>query len=214
MAQIPENYRPLTGSERRPAPGARVLGPADPGEALSVTVRVRRRPDAPPRPDHAHWMATPPRQRKFIPHDEFSRKYGAAKEDLDAVASFARRHGMNVKETSVAGRTVILSGTVEQMSQAFAVNLGRYDSPGGTYRGRDGFAHVPRELSGIVLAVFGLDDRRSGFRNSNGSPDPQGTTGLSPTLVAQAYNFPQGAPVASSQRIGVVEFAISNMPGG
>ena len=193
MAHVPSHYHRLKGNERRPAEGAKHLGPADLGEELSVTVRVRRRPDAPPLPDHEHWMATPPRQRKFITHSEFATKYGAAKEDLDAVASFAHRHGMTVKETSIAGRTVVLSGTVKQMSEAFAVELGRYESPRGSYRGRDGFVHVPSELAEVVLAVFGLDNRRVGFRNV---PDPPGTGSaqLSPTLVALFYNFPTGPP--------------------
>src|ERR1039458_8592918 len=101
MAQVPADYRRLPGSERRPAEGTKLLGPADPAEEFSVTVRVRRRPGAPPLPDHEHWMATPPGRRTFITHDEFSTKYGAAQEDLDAVANFARRHGITVKETGV-----------------------------------------------------------------------------------------------------------------
>jgi hypothetical protein len=116
---------------------------------------------------------------------------------------------MTVTATSIAGRTVTLSGTVSQMSQAFAVDLGHYKSEDSDYRGRDGFVYVPRELSAIVRGVFGLDNRRVGFRNSG---DPPGTTSLSPTLVAEAYNFPQGTPDATSQRIGVVEFAVP--PGG
>jgi hypothetical protein len=59
----------------------------------------------------------------------------------------------------IAGRTVTLSGTVRQMSRAFAVDLG-YESRSGDHRGLDGFVYVPRELSGIVHAVFGLDNRR------------------------------------------------------
>ncbi|HKD06654.1 MAG TPA: S53 family peptidase [Bryobacteraceae bacterium] len=207
MAQIPANYRALDGSERRPAEGARLLGPADPNEEFSVTVRVRRRPDAPPRPDHAHWMATPPGKRTFITHDEFCRKYGATQEDLDAVANFAKRMGMTVTEVSAGGRTVVVSGSVEQMSQAFAVDLARYEWGKDTYRGRDGFIYVPKELAGIVVAVFGLDNRRVGFRNSS---DPPGAMVIQPTLLDQAgqfYNFPQPPPDASSKIIGVVEFA-------
>jgi Pro-kumamolisin, activation domain len=204
---VPAGYVELAGSERRPLPGARRTGPADPNEMFTVTVRVRRRPGAPAAPDHAHWIATPPGRRNFITHDEFSRTYGAAPADLEAVAQFARKNGLTVAGTSIAGRTATLSGTVRQMSQAFAVDLGRYESEDGAYRGRDGFVHVPRELSGIVRAVFGLDNRQVGFRNN---PDPSGTTPLTvggPTVVAQAYGFPQAPPDASSQRIGVVEFA-------
>ena len=206
MSDVPAGYRRLEGSERRPAHGAERLGPADPEEAFSVTVRVRRRRDAPPVPDHAHWMATPPLQRKFVSHDEFASKYGAAQQDLDAVTRFAGRHGLKVDGTSAAGRTATLSGTVAQMSQAFAVDLGRYRTPGGTHRGRDGFIHVPEELGEVVRAVFGLDNRRVGFRNDTDPPGTEPFAAGGPTLPAQFYNFPQAPPDATGQRIGVVEF--------
>ncbi|MGA7633188.1 MAG: S53 family peptidase [Terriglobales bacterium] len=211
MARIPDGYRRLEGSERHPAPGTKRLGPADPAEEFSVTVRVRRRKDGPPLPDHAHWMGTPPTKRTFLTHEDFEKKFGAAQEDLDAVASFARGHGMTVKQTTLAGRTILLSGTVKQMGQAFAVELGRYKSSQGIYRGRDGFVYVPDELADIVVAVFGLDNRRVGFRNGG---DPPGTVPFTvggPTTISQFYNFPQAPPYATGQRIGVLEFA---PPGG
>jgi len=165
MSHVPAGDQKLEGSERRPSHGAELLGPADPTEMLSVTVRVRRRFDAPSLPDHEHWMATPPLQRKFVSHDEFASKYEAAQQDLDAISRFASRHGLRVNGTSVAGRTVTLSGTVAQMGQAFAVDLGRYQTPSGTYRGRDGFIHVPHALGEIVRAVFGLDTIVAPFRS-------------------------------------------------
>lgn len=203
MATVPANYRPLEGSLKRAAADARLLGPADAAERLSVTARVRRRPDAPPLPDHAHWMATPPGRRKYLTHEEFANQYGAAQQDLDAVSNFAQRQGLTVEETSLAARTVVLSGTVEQMSAAFAVELGRYEFSAGIYRGHDGLIHIPNELADIVLAVFGLDNRRLGFRNGGDPPNLPAT--LSPILIAQFYNFPQGPPDASGQRIGVLE---------
>ncbi len=206
MSHVPAGYRKLEGSERPPAQGAELLGPADPAEKLSVTVRVRRRLGAPTPSDHEQWMATPPLKRKFISHDEFASKYGAAQQDMDAITRFASQHGLGVDGTSVAGRTVTLSGTVAQMGQAFAVDLGRYQTRAGTYRGRDGFIHIPDELSEIVGAIFGLDNRRVGFRNNG---DPPGTSLFAvggPTLPAQFYNFPQVPPDATGQRIGIVEF--------
>ena len=38
---IPPNYRRLAGSELVSAPGARLVGPADPNEILSVSIYVR-----------------------------------------------------------------------------------------------------------------------------------------------------------------------------
>src|SRR5258708_4132397 len=128
----------LEGSERRPAPGARRVGPADPNERLSVTIRVRRRPGAPLPPDQDYWLASPPGKRRFISRQELAAQCGADQADLDKVAAFARSHGLEVVESNAAKRKVVVSGTVHQASSAFGVDLGRYESPKESYRGREG----------------------------------------------------------------------------
>src|SRR5215475_10742148 len=129
MPNIPEGYLRLEGSERRAAQGARLIGPADANEKLSLSIRLRRRPGAPALPDQDYWAATPPDKRQFISRSELAAQCGAAQPDLDKVAAFARANGLEVVETSVARRTVVVSGTVGQVSAAFAVDLGRYESP-------------------------------------------------------------------------------------
>jgi hypothetical protein len=44
---IPDGYQRFEGSERHAAIGARRVEEADPNEILSITIYVRRRPDAP-----------------------------------------------------------------------------------------------------------------------------------------------------------------------
>jgi kumamolisin len=131
---IPTHYRRLEGSERRPAIGARLLGPANPAETLSVILCVRRRADAPPLPDLGYWTATPPARRTFLSRQEFASRYGAAQDDVDHVTQFVNTHGLKVVEANVGRRTVVVSGTVNQVDHAFAVELGRYESPAGSYR--------------------------------------------------------------------------------
>ena len=121
-------------------------------------------------------MATPPGRRKFLTTEEFAATYGAASEDIETIVEFARQHDLAVVESSIPCRTVVLSGTVAQMSRAFAVELGRYRSGDEIYRGRDGFVRVPSNVAGIVLGVLGLDNRRLGSHNSGS--DPTGTTQL------------------------------------
>jgi hypothetical protein len=48
MIPIPRGYRRLEWSEHKPARGTRLVESANPREKVSVTIRVRRRPDAPP----------------------------------------------------------------------------------------------------------------------------------------------------------------------
>ena len=56
MAVLGEYVQP-EGSERKAAASAALLGPADPDEMLSATVRVRRLPDTPPLPTAGSWAA-------------------------------------------------------------------------------------------------------------------------------------------------------------
>ena len=73
---IPNDYRPLAGTERRPSPTARRLGPADPSENVKVTISLRRRPDGPPLPTHDDFLNVPPSERPRMSAEEFARSYG------------------------------------------------------------------------------------------------------------------------------------------
>src|SRR5271157_526681 len=209
--KIPKGYAPLEGSERRPARNAKFLGPADAKEQFSVTIILRRRSDGPPLPNMSSFGLTAPSQRRRMPEDEFASKYGAAPDDIDRVTKFANEHGLTVVESNAARRSVVVSGTVAQMSKAFAVTLGRYqhtvvrrlheEPRTETYRGRDGFIYAPEGLAEVIIGVFGLDNRR--ITKSNGG-DPPGTTfppGLQVPQIAQLYNFPTNS--AAKQTIAI-----------
>jgi kumamolisin len=200
---LPDGYRPLPGSERRPVRDARRVDAADPDEALTVSVYVRRRPGAPPLAGQEHWMTTPPGHRQFLTWEEMAAVHGAAQADLDTVIQFGQSHGLTVTKTSAARRLVALSGTVKQMNEAFAVDLGRYESPVGRYRGREGPVHLPGDVVDVAVGVFGLDDRPMA-RRANNSPGPPGASTLTPPQVAKLYNFPAGS--AAGQTIGILEF--------
>ncbi|HEY1499601.1 MAG TPA: choice-of-anchor D domain-containing protein [Acidobacteriaceae bacterium] len=208
-ATTPKGYKRLAGSERHPSKGAEYLGPADPNEHFTATVILRRRPDGAPVPDFDYFAKTPFAERQREPEESFAAQYGAHPEELRRVEEFARTHGLRVTEASAARRSVMVSGTVEQMSRAFGVTLGRYrhtivrgrrgHPETETYRGRDGFIHVPNELSEIITGIFGLDNRTITKHNA---ADPPGTTPLPTTEITKLYDFPTNA--AAGQTIGIV----------
>jgi Pro-kumamolisin, activation domain len=193
MTDIPAQYRRLEGSERRPIPGARRVGPANPNEHFSVSIYVRPRPDGPPLPDMEHWMTPRRGSREFLSQAEFARQYGAEQADLDKVSAFARTNGLVIDEINAARRVVIVSGSVGQMNKAFGVDLGRYKSREETYRGREGHIHLPIDLADIVEGVFGLDNRRVAHPHAITTTPPQ---------VAALYNFPPGN--GTGQTIGII----------
>jgi hypothetical protein len=208
VARAPKGYAPLKGSERRPTSTAKLLGPADPDESMSVTIVLRRRSDGSPVPDFAYYATTPPSARRRLSTDEFAARYGAADEDIATVEKFVTSRGLTVVESHPARRAIRAAGTVAQMSAAFGVELQRYEhtvtrrsyegQQTEEYRGRDGVVYVPKELAEIIIGVFGLDNRRI---SRSGTGDPPNTKFLTVPEVRGLYNFPTNS--AAGQTIAV-----------
>src|ERR1700759_3771983 len=96
----------VAGTERPGPSDARRIGPADAGEHLTVSVEVRRRPDAAPLPDLAVLRAQRPRDRRRIDRAEVAEAYAADPEALAKVAEFAREYHLTVETSSAERRTV------------------------------------------------------------------------------------------------------------
>jgi kumamolisin len=216
MTEPPAGYSRIEGSSRSPVPGATRVGSAEPAEQLSVSIRLRRRPGAPPLPDPARVAASP---GGGMSREEFAATYGADPADIARIEAFGREHGLTVEETSIPRRTVVLAGTVAQMNDTFTVDLGRYQAGETSYRGREGHVHLPAELAPLVEGIFGLDNRRQAWpmiqrTAPDGGPlqggPAQNAPGLvsqplTPPQVAKLYDFPPGP--ATGQCIGLLEFS-------
>jgi kumamolisin len=192
--------RALSGSERQPMPGARAVGKADPTERLEVSIILRNR---------AHddlqkvvrSAAGGKHEAGHLRREEFATRFGAHKDDIDAVKAFAATQGLAVTEANAARRTVILAGTVRQFNAAFQVDLQQFEHPYGTYRGRTGPIHLPEALQDIVEAVLGLDNRPTAKPHFRARPTVGNVRWLAhtgapvsytPTTIATLYGFPAG----------------------
>src|SRR5580658_4885873 len=156
----PGNYRRREGSELKPRPPIEHLAPAEPAESMQVTIVVRRRTDGLAIPDHAYYAKTPPSKRRRLPPEEFASKYGAADDDLAAVRRFAESHGLAVLDSNAARRSIVVSGTVAQFNETFAITLNTYrhqvrrsqldaEPRAETFRSYDGFVSVPADLADV-----------------------------------------------------------------
>ena len=193
----PKKPLPLAGSERAPMDGAREIGPANPNETVDVTIRLRSRAGKKPMVT-ADAYTKPIEERTILSRKEFEQRHGADPDSIARVETFARQHKLTVKEKSPARRTVILSGTVTAMNEAFGVELKEYDHPTGKYRGRTGAIHLPAELQDVVEGVFGLDNRpqaKPHFRRRReraGARADSVNLSYTPPQVAALYDFPTG----------------------
>jgi kumamolisin len=208
MSDIQMNYRPLPGSELRPAPDSKLLGPAKDSDTIKVTIVLRRRSDGPEIPDFSYYRDTPPSRRRRLSNEEFARKYGAHQSDIEKVTAFVTSHGLRVVETHPERRTMMVAGTVGEFKRALHIELNEYEhrvkrSRTGEpvtekYRSYDGFIHLPAELAEVVVGVFGLDNRRITKRNLG---DPPGTAPIPISQVTKLYDFPSN--LAAGQSIAI-----------
>jgi kumamolisin len=219
MAKIPPGHMALKGSARELPAKARLVGPADPEEPITITIVLRRRPDGRPIPDFRKFVEVPLNRRRPLSTAEFAEKYGGHPDEIGQVASFARNSGLTVRETNAARRTVLASGTVAQVSRAFAVDFHLYEldvqaapreqAHTERFRGREGSVYLPAQLLNVVVGVFGLDNRSITKRNM--AADPPHTTTLSVPQITGLYNFPTNS--AAGQTIAILSFVGSSTGG-
>lgn len=195
----------VPGSDRKPVVGAQVVGPAASEERLEVTVRVRPRVTL---PSLERLGTRLPLERRHLTREEHEARHGADRRDLKQVERFAREHRLVVVDSSVAGRSVVLSGTIAAFSEAFGVKLEMYEHPDGVYRGRTGPLHIPAELKDVVRGVFGLDNRRFArphlSRVHQAASRSASSRSFTPPRLAKLYDFPTGLN-GEGQCIGILE---------
>lgn len=191
MANVPQGFTRLAGSERRLPTHARWVKPVDPHERIDVSVYLRD--------PAAHALAGDIATHGQQPGQQMSRAdyitlHSANPDDVRKVEHFAHQHHLTVTEVNLASRKMVLSGTVAHMMAAFATELHHYEHNGQTFRGRSGYLHVPHDLAPIIEGIFGLDDRpqaRAQFRIAGPAAGSRAVS-YTPPQLAQLYDFPAG----------------------
>ena len=201
----------LQGSERSVLAGARAIGKAEPSERFEVSVLVKRTAGE-ALTERVMKLAKGDSSAGRLTREQFAKQFGADPGAMSAVRKFASGRGLQIVQENAATRTVVLSGTVAQFNQIFGVDLQQFEHDNGTYRGRTGAIHLPDELSGVVEAVLGLDDRpqtKPHFRaravqgNVQWHPMAQGSASFTPDQIASLYGFPSGT--GQGQCIALIE---------
>ena len=213
---------PLPGSERSELAGAAAApAPLDDSQVITVTVLLRRRAEVP-----AELVEGP----QTISTSELGERYGADPADAQLVSEVLGSYGLTVTETHLASRRMMVSGTIAAMQAAFGTTLSAVTSPhpDGSgdvqHRYRTGSLSVPAQLSGIITAVLGLDDRPQarpqfrrgpsfGSRATQDQEDGQGAAPAAPAAsgvpltapqVASFYQFPAGTD-GTGQTVAIIE---------
>jgi len=194
----------LPGSRRPAKAGATRVGDVEPTSRIEVTIALR----GPELPDADALGQSP------LTRDAFNRRFSASQDDASKVAQALGRYGLTVEETSLAARSLRVSGSAAQIEAAFQAQLGIYhDAQQGDYRGREGVIRIPADLDGVVTGVFGLDERRVAQRKTAmEAADGHAAVAapLTPADIESRYDFPPGK--GAGQVIGIAEFGGGYFP--
>ena len=190
-----------------------LVGPTDSAEQLDVIVKLRRKNED-GLPTHKEFISG--KRAYGITRQILSERYGAKREDADAVQRWATQVGLSVSRIDLGLRQMHLVGSAGAMSRAFGVKLSmfKHSRTGLHFRCPETDIQVPEHLASIITGVFGLNNMpvvvrrpiRAPFPNKAMNTDPKqlfpGT--FYPNEVAKLYNFPgtQGA----GQRVAILEF--------
>jgi hypothetical protein len=119
-----QGFSTVPGSERPRYTQGRIIGPCDQSESVRVTIMLRRKNAR----EFERLVREFERRQtsdpiKPLSSEEFARRFGADSADIQTVAAFAAQAGLQVEETDIGRRIVVLSGTVRNMNKAFGVQL-------------------------------------------------------------------------------------------
>jgi kumamolisin len=188
---------PVAGSERPPLDDIKRVGDPDPDKRIEVTVTLRRRTGE--APGESALVAG-------LDRGEFARRYGADEADIERVEEFAAEHHLDVMHVSAASRSMVLAGTIADLSAAFGTQLGLYEHPQlGTFRGRTGSVSVPEDVAPAIESVLGLDDRPAAVPHFRRLDAARATaSAYKPQEVASLYGFPADSNGAG-QTVAIIE---------
>ena len=198
----------IEGSHRTPLAGAKPVGKIGPNERMEVTVYLRSRATDPKWGVNLIEMGSKrPDERTYLSREALAADRGADPEDVAKIDAFAHAYRLTVVDTNLARRSMQLSGTTGDFCRAFGVQLHRYESKEGTYRGRTGYIYVPGELTSVIEGLFGLDNRSFGkpsYRGRLNREVARSTDVFSVPQIAEFYNFPSNLN-GNGQCIAVIE---------
>ena len=95
-----------------------------------------------------------PKERKYLSREEFAATYGADDNYLKKDSRHSLTSMISQLWKSVKLSTVVLSGTISDLSKAFGGYMTNYEHPEGAFRGRTGSIYVPEDIADHLYREF------------------------------------------------------------
>lgn len=135
-----------------------------------------------------------PRYRQYLTPSQFEANFGPTQADAGRVSDFLKSKNLAVVEVASDRTLVKATGTTAQVEAAFGLTINNHkNSRGEVYFANAQAPLIPIELSGIILAIHGLDNEPNWHRThtitNQGAHTGSGPAGgYTPTELRSAYD--------------------------
>jgi PKD repeat protein len=139
-----------------------------------------------------------PLHHKWLTPEAFGAQFGPSQGDLDQIVGWLRDHDFQVEGVAPGRTSIVFSGNVQQVEQAFNTLILDYESEGRAFHANAVEPTLPRALASLVHGVVSLHNlpRKALSHRSPGQPPQQAlfTSGngahyLAPGDFAAIYNL-------------------------
>lgn len=136
-----------------------------------------------------------PNYHKWLTPQQFAVRFGPTDQDITDVSNWLKSHGFRVNSVANGRLSIMFSGKVQQVEQAFQTNIRQYQVSGKMHHANATDPTMPRAFVGLVNGLVSLNDFPK-HRNSNAHQLPPlfnngpgtGTHFLAPGDFAAIYN--------------------------
>jgi subtilase family serine protease len=111
--------------------------------------------------------------RKFLTPQQFNQRFGASKQQIDAVTSWIRGSGLYVDLAGSNSHYLHVTGHLDKAKSAFGTDFRNYATQGIVARAPQTNATVPDSVASAVLTVTGLDTGKHLRAHSATLPPPE-----------------------------------------
>lgn len=127
---------------------------------------------------------------KWLTPEEYADRFGTSPEDLQKITEWAQAQGFKILHVARGRHWITFSGSAEQLTTAFRVDLHRYTVQGVAHFANANEPSIPVALANVVSRIRGLDDFKLKPRFIRNRPEfnLEGTHFLAPDDFATIYD--------------------------
>ena len=147
-------------------PQAQNLGPENPDQVITITMRLALR-DRAGRDALLRDLYDPrsPQYQKWLTPEQYAARFGPSAMQASLVERYLREHGLNITDVNRFHYTITATGRVSNVQRAFNVQINRYSFNGQVRYSNANNPSLPPQIGSLIGSIGGLHETRMQYHH-------------------------------------------------